>query len=611
MKLSEPNKIASHPPAISSESQQPAVQKQNTCYLDADAVKINPLDLGLQSAIAKITRGISPIGLSLAFQDWIMHLAASPGRQSELISLLNRYAIEWGTVLAQAALDTYHPDDVAGDARFADSGWSNWPFNVFAKSFLQTQDFWQQATTSIRGVSSHHAQIVNFVARQLLDIFSPSNFPSTNPEVLRASVESKGQNYVSGWAHWLEDLGQLKAKSHNLGPAGATDTPYKVGQDVALTPGKVVYRNRLAELIQYAPQTATVYREPILIVPSWIMKYYILDLSPHNSLVRYLVEQGHTVFMVSWCNPGANDRNLGMDDYLAMGVFDVLKEIARISGNVPVHATGYCLGGTLLAIAAAALGRGKHDSMAPLKTVTLLAAQTDFSEPGELGLFVDDSELAFLDALMWEKGYLDGAQMAGSFQLLNSRDLIWSQIMREYMLGIRAVPNDLMAWNVDTTRMPYRMHSEYLKHLFLHNDLAEGRYCVNGRPVALTDIKVPMFAVGTERDHVSPWRSVYKIHLLSDTEVDFVLASGGHNAGIVSEPGHARRSYKVMPHQLANAAYVSPDEWLEAAHNVDGSWWPHWQQWLVAHSDAKRVKPLMMGAGVALTDAPGAYVRGA
>lgn len=599
--------MASHPAAISSVPQQLAAQ--NTCYLDINAAELNPLDLGLQSAVAKMTKGISPIGLSLAFQDWLMHLAASPGRQSELISLLHRYSIEWGPVLAQAASAEYHPVDVASDARFADHGWSNWPFNVFAKSFLQTQDFWQQATTGIRGVSSHHAQIVNFVARQLLDIFSPSNFPWTNPEVLRASVESKGQNYVSGWANWLEDLIRLKAKSRE--PTSAVDTPYKVGQDVALTPGKVVYRNELVELIQYAPQTATVYREPILIVPSWIMKYYILDLSPHNSLVRYLVEQGHTVFMISWRNPGANDRNLGMRDYLSMGVFDVLKEVARISGNVPVHAVGYCLGGTLLAIAAAVLGRGEHEGIVRLKTVTLLAALTDFTEPGEMGLFIGDSELAFLDALMWENGYLDGAQMAGSFQLLNSRDLIWSHIMREYMLGIRAEPNDLMSWNADATRMPYRMHSEYLKHLFLHNDLAEGRYCVNGRPVALTDIKAPMFVVGTERDHVSPWRSVYKIHLLSDTEVDFVLASGGHNAGIVSEPGHARRNYKVMSHRSANAAYVSPDEWLEAASNVDGSWWPHWQQWLVTYSDAKRGKPLIMGAGVALADAPGAYVRGA
>ena len=609
MKRNEASTMAGRPALVPGVSHKPAAQ--NSCYLDADAVQPNPLDLALQSAVAKITEGISPIGLSLAFQDWLMHLAASPGRQSELISLLNRCSIEWAPVSAQAVAAKYHPSEVAGDARFADQGWANWPFNVFAKSFIQIQDFWQQATTGIRGVSPHHAQVVNFIVRQLLDVFSPSNFPWANPEVLRASIESKGQNFVSGWSHWLEDLSQLKAKSPDADPAGATDMRYKVGQDVALTPGKVVYRNDLVELIQYAPQTATVYREPILIVPSWIMKYYILDLSPHNSLVRYLVGQGHTVFMVSWRNPDANDRDLGMGDYLSMGVLDVLEQVARISDHAAVHAVGYCLGGTLLTMAAATLGRGRRESSVQLKTVTLLAALTDFSEPGELGLFIDDSELAFLDALMWEKGYLDGRQMAGSFQLLNSRDLIWSRIMRDYMLGIRTVPNDLMSWNVDTTRMPYRMHSEYLKHLFLHNDLAEGRYCANGRALALTDIEAPMFVVGTEFDHVSPWRSVYKIHLLSDTEVDFVLASGGHNAGIVSEPGHARRSYKAMPHRSANAPYISPDEWLASASSADGSWWPHWQQWLVAHSDAKRMKPLAMGAGVALADAPGLYVLGA
>jgi polyhydroxyalkanoate synthase subunit PhaC len=276
-----------------------------------------------------------------------------------------------------------------------------------------------------------------------------------------------------------------------------------------------------------------------------------------------------------------------------------------------VHAVGYCLGGTLLAIAAATLGRGSDGAIAPLKSVTLLAAQTDFSDPGELGLFIDDSQLAFLDSMMWDKGYLDGSQMAGSFQLLNSRDLVWSATMRKYLLGIRTEPNDLMAWNADTTRMPYRMHSDYLKHLFLHNDLAKGTYCVNGAPVALKNIDAPMYVVGTERDHVSPWRSVYKIHLLANTDIDFVLASGGHNAGIVSEPGHARRSYQVLPHGPANGAYVGPDAALAAADKVDGSWWPNWQQWLAAHSDPVKVAPCPMGAGVTLENAPGRYVLGA
>ena len=598
MKLTEMSSMAGPVAAAS------AVPEKHAGYPQMDVH--HPLDLQLQSALAKMSAGLSPIGLSLAFQDWLLHLAASPGKQSELMAQLSRHVLEWGPALALAKS---HSAEVAADTRFAENGWANWPFNLYAKGFVQTQEFWQQATSGVRGVSPHHARVVKFAARQWMDVFSPSNFALTNPEVLRASVDSKGHNYVSGWRHWMEDVKGMHAKSGSA-PKVARDKPHAVGRDVALTPGKVVFRNELVELIQYAPQTADVYREPVLIVPSWIMKYYILDLSAHNSLVRYLVQQGHTVFMISWRNPDANDRNLGMDDYLFLGLLDVLREVSRIGAGAPLHAVGYCLGGTLLGIAAAAIGSGRHAGIAQLKSVTLLAAQTDFTDPGELGLFINDSELAFLDAMMWEKGYLDGAQMAGSFQMLNSRDLIWSHNMRQYMLGIRTVPNDLMAWNADTTRMPYRMHSEYLNRLFLHNDLAEGRYRVNGRAVALTDIRAPMYVLGAERDHVSPWRSVYKINLLSNTEVDFVLAAGGHNAGIVSEPGHARRSYKVNPHRPAGAAYVAPDEWLQTASQVDGSWWPHWQQWLVAHSDSERAAPPSMGAGVTLADAPGLYVLG-
>ena len=552
-----------------------------------DATEFNLLDLQWQSGIAKLTGGVSPIALSLAFQDWFLHLASSPGKRIELMAGLNR------------------PVDVAGDARFAGSGWSKWPFDVLAKSFVGTGQFWQQATTGVRGVTPHHAQVVNFMAGQMLDVFSPSNFSWTNPEVLDATVASKGRNYASGWANWRADLDRLQAK-----PPGSQRTEYAVGVDVAQTPGQVVYRNDLVELIQYAPQGETVYPEPILIVPSWILKYYILDLSKHNSMVRYLVQQGHTVFMISWRNPDAHDRNLGMDDYLSHGLLDVLNEVARMAGTQQVHAVGYCLGGTLLALAAAALGSGRQASNAQLKSVTLLAAQTDFSEPGELGLFIDDSELALLDAMMWKKGYLDGDQMGGSFQLLNARDMIWSRMMHEYMLGIRPDSSDMTAWNADTTRMPYRMHSEYLKRLFLDNDLAGGRYCVDGKPLALKDIKAPLFVLGTERDHVAPWRSVYKINLFSNAEIDFVLASGGHNAGIVSEPGHARRSYQFMPARPAASTYMGPDEWLQTAIQADGSWWPHWQQWLAAHSTAERTAPPLMGAGVTLADAPGQYVLG-
>jgi len=388
-------------------------------------------------------------------------------------------------------------------------------------------------------------------------------------------------------------------------PAGAEN--FRPGETVAVTPGKVVFRNKLIELIQYAPTTDTVHAEPVLIVPAWIMKYYILDLSPENSLVKYLVDHGHTVFMVSWKNPDAEDRELGMDDYRRLGVMDALDAVSAIVPNQKIHGVGYCLGGTLLSIAAAAMAR---DQDTRLKSLTLFAAQVDFTDAGELTLFIDESQVRFLEDMMWEQGYLDTKQMAGAFQLLRSNDLIWSHRLRSYLLGQRQKMTDLMAWNADATRMPYKMHSEYLHDLFLENALARGRYKVDGRPISLADIRVPIFAVGTVRDHVAPWQSVYKITTHPATDVTFLLTSGGHNAGIVSEPGHPRRTYQTTTKKSGDT-YVDPDSWQQSTPTKDGSWWPEWQAWLAERS-GKKAAPPALGApkpGAApLMDAPGSYV---
>jgi polyhydroxyalkanoate synthase len=540
-----------------------------------------------------------------AYLDWAVHLANSPGKQGELFEKAIRKSVRFNSYLG--ALLSGKADEpciapLPQDHRFSAAQWQKPPFSVYYQAFLLLQQWWHNATDGVEGVSDHHRDVVAFSTRQLLDVFSPANFPLTNPEVLEATIASGGINLVRGFQNLFEDWERAV-----LGKPPVGVEKFRVGKEVAVTPGKVIYRNRLIELVQYSAATKTVYPEPILIVPAWIMKNYILDLSPDNSMVRFLVDQGHTVFMISWKNPTESDRDLGMDDYLELGVTSALEAIRTILPDEKVHAVGYCIGGTLLAISAAALGRDNKDW---LKSVTLFAAQTDFTEAGELMLFIDQSQVSYLEDLMWDKGYLDTSEMAGAFQLLRSSDLIWSRIVHEYLMGERTPMIDLMAWNADSTRMPYRMHSEYLRKLFLNNEFAEGHYQVGDKPVALTDIRVPIFAVGTESDHVSPWRSVYKINLLTDTEVTFLLTSGGHNAGIISEPGHPGRHHRVAK-KREGEVYIGAEQWFDITPVKDGSWWPTWQTWLARHS-GKKTRPPEAGRvedGYApLCDAPGTYV---
>ncbi len=489
------------------------------------------------------------------------------------------------------------------DRRFAGPEWERPPFNLFAQAFLLNEQWCHETTTGVRGVAPRNEAIVEFSVRQVLDMLAPSNFAVTNPEVLDKAFRSGGENFVFGWQNWLSDWLQLLAAGKP-----ASETNFVVGKTVATSPGKVVFRNELIELVQYYPTTDKVHPEPVLIVPAWIMKYYILDLSPQNSLVKFLTGEGFTVFMISWRNPGPADRDIAFDDYRRLGVQAALAAIGEVVPGREIHALGYCLGGTLLSIAAAAMAR---EGDARLKSISLLAAQTDFTEAGELTLFMNESQVSFLEDMMWDHGVLDTTQMAGAFQLLRSNDLIWSKLTRDYLIGERAPLSDLMAWNADATRLPYRMHSEYLRKLFLNNDLAEGRYLVEGKPIALSDIHVPMFVVGAVRDHVAPWKSVYKINYQVEADVTYLLTSGGHNAGIVAPPGEEGHSYQVGK-KAAEAAYIGPDEWLKAAPEVEGSWWPEWTKWLTGQS-GEPCDPPPMGVGRAngqmLPDAPGDYVR--
>ncbi len=564
------------------------------------------MDRMREALSAQITGGLSPASLALAAYDWSVHLAAAPGKQLELGAKAVRKASRLLMYLEAAAT---HPDMPAcieplpGDYRFESEEWRKQPYSFWAQSFLLGQQWWHNATHEVPGVTPHHEDVVSFAARQFLDMFSPSNNPLTNPEVVEKTLKEGGKNFIHGFQNWLEDVNRQMAGQP---PVGTED--FLVGKDVAVTPGKVVYRNHLIELLQYAPATGSVRAEPILIVPAWIMKYYILDLSPQNSLVRYLVDQGYTVFCISWRNPTADDANLAMDDYRQMGVMAALKAINAITPDQKIHAAGYCLGGTLLSISAAAMARAGDNRLASL---TLMAAQTDFTEPGELALFIDPSQMHFLESMMWNRGYLSSDQMAGAFQLLHSNDLIWSRLVHDYLMGERTPMIDIMAWNADSTRMPYRMHAEYLRRLYLDNELAAGRFMVDGHPAALQNIRTPMFVVGTERDHVAPWRSVYKIHYLADTDITFILTSGGHNAGIVSEPGHHGRHFRVARKQSSDP-YLGPDEWAANATPKTGSWWEDWNAWLAAHSTPENMPPPTMGAADSgyppIEDAPGTYV---
>lgn len=564
------------------------------------------VDRLIHATQGRFTLSVSPAAVALAFADWAVHLANAPGRQAELVDAALRGAAECFMYSAAAASDRDHCRRVEpppNDRRFTREEWQHFPFDVYAQSFLFLQQWVHALTTGVPGVSKSAARIVPFVARQVLDVFSPSNHPLTNPEVLRAAVETSGANFVSGAMNWVEDVQRLAS-----GQPAAGFEAFQVGRNLAITPGRVVYRNELMELIQYSPTTEAVQAEPMLIVPAWIMKYYILDLSPENSLIRYLVARGFTVFAISWRNPGPQQREICLDDYRRQGVMAALDVVERVCGGQRAHACGYCLGGTLLAIAAAAMARDNDDRFASL---TLLAAQTDFTEAGELMLFINESQVAYLEDIMWEAGYLDVTQMAGAFQMLRSNDLIWSRLVGEYLRGERPAVSDLMAWNADGTRLPYRMHSEYMRRLLLDNDLAEGRYRVDGRAVALTDIRAPIFAVGTETDHVAPWRSVYKIHILSDTAVTFLLTSGGHNTGIVAGPERPRAAYRLTERE-ADARYIDPDDWLRLTPSTPGSWWPAWVDWLLRRSSAT-VPPRGFAeapepGAASLDPAPGSYV---
>jgi len=566
----------------------------------ADAAE---LEHALRAQLAGVTEGLASDAYTTAWWDWYLNLVKQPPKQAEIMQdAVAKLVDTWDFGLKAAAGNPLSPAE--GDSRYGDDAWNQWPFNVYARSYRNYVDWWQKAWSNVPGVTPESERTLDFMARNALETISPANYLATNPELLDVTRAEAGQNLVRGFGNWLEDIERTFG---GKGPSGTEK--FVVGRDVAATPGKVVMRNGLVELIQYSPAIESVFAEPILIIPAWIMKYYILDLSAGNSLVRFLVSKGHTVFVVSWKDPNASDRELGMDDYLSLGIRASVDAVSRIVPDKKIHSVGYCIGGTLLSIAAARLAA---DGDGRLASVTLLAAQQDFSEPGELSVFISPGQLDMLEAAMNRTGVLKSEQMGAAFSLLRSRDLLWTPAVKNYLRGKRESPNDLMAWNADGTRMPSRMHAEYLRRLYLENALARGEFQAEGHRVDLAAIQIPMFVVGTETDHVAPWQSVYKARgLTRSADYTFLLTSGGHNAGIVSGPAHPRRRHRVRTWLTAGEA-LAPQAWIEATPPQPGSWWPVWQRWLEQHSTQAQVPPPTLGSAAAgysaIADAPGDYV---
>ncbi len=573
---------------------EPPIQDQPPFSTTDTLAEAQRLDRQLHALQSRFTSGLAPASLPMAAMDWLFHAANRP---SEMTEQWRAAAAQWrrlGRILSHAEKPaTPRP----GDHRFADPAWQESPYAELVQAVLLGEEWWQGLVAAPGGVAEHNRRLLSFTVQQWLDMLSPSNFPASNPEILATTRDRMGANLFEGFANFLREQSGK--------PDGQAKT-FRLGQDLATAPGKVVFRNALIELIQYAPTTPTVSPEPVLIVPAWIMKYYILDLSPQNSLVRFLVGQGRTVFMISWRNPGAEMRDMSLEDYREQGVMAAIDTVSAILLEQKIHLTGYCLGGTLATIAAAHCAAAGDRRLASL---SLFAAQTDFSEAGELQLFISEDQLDFLEDIMEAQGYLSSRQMSSAFQMLRPNDLLWSRIIRDYYLGESPASFDLMAWNADGTRMPAKMHGEYLRRLYLHNDLAEGRFTAGGHTLALDNIHLPIFLVGTEQDHIAPWHSVYKLHFLNGGAITFVLTAGGHNAGIVSEPGHPHRHFRIRT-RAAGGQTLGPDEWQAATAPRDGSWWPEWAAWLGAQSGTASAPPPGMGlrAVPLLGDAPGAYV---
>ncbi len=545
------------------------------------------------------------LGIAKAFYEMTGKLLADPTKFAEMqMKLWQDYMSLWQNSMMQFFGQHAKPviEPGKGDRRFKHDDWQqNFIYDYIKQSYLIAAKHLHQTVGSVQGLDEQTAKKVDFYTRQYIDALSPSNFVLTNPEVLRETVASGGQNLVKGLNHLLEDLESGDGQQVRV---KMTDpNAFQVGGNLAATAGKVVYQNELMQLVQYAPLTKEVYRRPLLILPPWINKFYILDMREKNSFVRWATAEGHTVFIVSWVNPDATYAQKTFDDYLLHGPLAALDAIEKATGEREVDAIGFCLGGTLLASALAYMAATKDDRV---KSATFLASMIDFAEPGELEVFIDEKQVTALEKKMLERGYLEGSEMATTFNMLRANDLIWSFVVNNYLLGKDPFPFDLLYWNSDSTRMPAAMHSFYLRNMYINNLLrTPGGITLNNVPIDLTKVKVPLYFASTLEDHIAPWKSTYAGAQLFRGKVRFVLGGSGHIAGIVNPPAANKYGYWTND-KLAD----TPQAWLDAAEQHAGSWWTDWAQWVAAEAGDK-VAARIPGKGKlkALENAPGSYVK--
>ena len=544
------------------------------------------------------------LGIGKAFMELASNMLANPARLAESqMALWQQYMTLWQNSMLRAWGAPVAPvaEPHKADKRFRHEDWQDHLlFDYVKQSYLIAARWLHENVASVEGLDEQTQKKVDFFTRQYIDALAPSNFALTNPEVFKETIASGGQNLVNGLHNLLDDIERGNGKLR----ISMTDTKaFELGVNIATTPGKVVFRNELIELIQYEPSTKKVHERPLLVIPPWINKYYILDLREKNSFIRWAVAEGLTVFVISWVNPDETLSHKTFEDYMTEGSLAALDAVERATGESDVNAIGYCLGGTLLAATLGYLAAKKEKRIA---SATFMTALVDFTAAGELEVFIDEGQVASLERKMNERGYLEGSEMATTFNMLRANDLIWSFVINNYLLGRDPFPFDLLHWNCDATRMPAKMHSFYLRNLYMRNALREpGGVTLDGVPIDLSKSKVPTYFVSAIEDHIAPWKTTYAGTSILGGPARFVLSGSGHIAGMINPP--AANKYGYWTNDRIEA---TPDAWFDGAEQHEGSWWNDWREW-IGERTGREVAARIPGKGrlKVLGDAPGSYVR--